>query len=99
MSSAVSVRRVPQRTCVGCGVVIAKRELVRIVRSVDGKVRPDPTGKKPGRGAYLHADRSCWDLAIKKRRLDKSLKVSLSAQDMEAVTSFAMSLPPTGERE
>ena len=90
-------KRTPQRTCVGCGSVISKRELVRIVRGADGTVRPDPTGRKPGRGAYLHADRPCWDVAIKKKRLEKSLKVSLSAQDMEALSSFASGLPSSEE--
>ncbi len=86
-------RRVPQRTCVACGAVIAKRELVRIVRGPDGAVRPDPTGKKAGRGAYLHAQRRCWELALKRKKLERSLKVTLSPQDAEAISCFAESLP------
>lgn len=85
-------RRVPQRTCVGCGTVGAKREFVRIVRGLDGDVRPDATGKKPGRGAYLHADAVCWTQALKRKRLEQSLKTTLSAQDLEALRAFAETL-------
>ena len=49
----VSVRKVPQRTCVGCGKVLPKKELVRIVRTPDNQVVVDKTSKKPGRGAYI----------------------------------------------
>ncbi len=87
-------RRLPQRTCVSCGTVSAKRQFVRIVRSPEGTVRPDPTGKKPGRGAYLCSDQACWANAVKKKRLERSLKVSLSAQDIEELTAFATTLAP-----
>ena len=58
------VKRMPQRTCVGCHQVLAKRALVRLVCGPDG-VRVDPTGKANGRGAYLHNQRSCWERALK----------------------------------
>jgi len=87
------LRRVPQRTCVGCGTVTAKRELVRIVRGPDGEVRPDPTGKAPGRGAYLHADRSCWETGLKKKKLERSLNVTLSPASLEVLRAFAAELP------
>ncbi len=86
-------RHIPQRTCVGCGSVTAKRELVRVVRGLDGEVRPDPTGKAPGRGAYLCARRSCWETALKKKRLERSLNVAISPQSVEALTAFAQDLP------
>ena len=86
-------RRVPERTCVGCGTTGAKRNLVRIVRGPDGSVQPDETGKKPGRGAYLHSDANCWSEALKKKRLEHSLKVSLSPSDLAALEAFAEALP------
>ncbi len=86
-------RHVPQRTCVGCGSVTAKRQLVRVVRGLDGEVRPDPSGKAPGRGAYLCAKRSCWEIAFKKKRLERSLNVVMSLQSLELLTAFAQSLP------
>jgi predicted RNA-binding protein YlxR (DUF448 family) len=86
-------RHVPQRTCVGCGAVTAKRELVRIVRGPDGEVRPDLTGKAPGRGTYLHAIRACWDTGLKKKRLDRSLNVALSPTSLKALSAYATTLP------
>jgi predicted RNA-binding protein YlxR (DUF448 family) len=86
-------RRVPQRTCVGCNSVTAKRQLVRIVRGLDGIVRADPTGKSAGRGSYLHADRSCWETALKKKRLERSLNVAISPESREALVAYAQDLP------
>jgi len=89
-------RRVPQRTCVGCGSVTAKRQLVRIVRGLDAKVRVDPTGKAAGRGAYLCANRRCWDAALKKKRLDRALNVTVSPASLEALVAYAHDLPSEG---
>ena len=86
-------RRVPQRTCLGCGSVTAKRQLIRIVRGLDGDVRVDPTGKAAGRGAYLCANRPCWDAAFKKKRLDRSLNVTVSPASLEALAAYAQGLP------
>jgi uncharacterized protein len=86
-------KHVPQRTCVGCGSVTAKRGLVRIVRGADGEVRPDPTGKAPGRGAYLHDLRACWETGLKKKRLDRSLSVSLTPASTDALLAYATMLP------
>lgn len=88
-------RRVPERTCVGCGTTGAKRSFVRIVRGPDGTVQIDDTGKKPGRGAYLHSDPACWSQALTKKRLEHSLKVSLSAADIAALETVAGALQPS----
>jgi hypothetical protein len=90
-------KHVPERTCVGCGTVTAKRALVRIVRGPDGEVRPDPTGKAPGRGAYLHASRSCWETGLKKKRLERSLNVALTTASREALINYAAALPEEGQ--
>ena len=81
----------------GCGTVTAKRGLIRIVRGPDGEVRPDPTGKAPGRGAYLHASRSCWETGLKKKRLERSLNVALSPASGDALTAYAATLPEVTE--
>ncbi len=60
------MKHVPQRTCVGCRTVMAKRQLVRVVRTADG-VLVDPTGKLAGRGAYLHDRRSCWESGLARK--------------------------------
>jgi len=71
-------KRVPQRTCVGCHTVQPKRQLVRLVRTATGSVEVDPTGKAPGRGAYLHNRRECWQKALAGGGLDHALKVTLT---------------------
>jgi predicted RNA-binding protein YlxR (DUF448 family) len=73
--------------------VTAKRALVRIVRGPEGEVRPDLTGKAPGRGTYLHASRSCWDAGLNKKRLERSLNVTLTPASREALFAHAVTLP------
>ncbi len=69
--------REPERTCVGCRGKGVKRELLRVVRSPEGAVRVDPSGKAPGRGAYLHRDRSCSDLAVGSGAFARALRAGL----------------------
>jgi predicted RNA-binding protein YlxR (DUF448 family) len=71
-------KRVPQRTCVGCRRVLPKRQLVRLVRTPQGTVEIDPTGKAHGRGAYLHDRPECWQSALASGALDHALKVTLT---------------------
>lgn len=84
------VKHVPQRTCVGCRTVMAKRQLVRIVRTAGG-VLVDPTGKLAGRGAYLHDHRSCWENGLK-GSLANALKVVLTPSDREHLETFMRTL-------
>jgi uncharacterized protein len=67
-------RRPPQRQCVACGQMRAKRELVRVVRTPDGTVCVDPTGKLSGRGAYVCPDAACVDRAVREERLARMLE-------------------------
>ncbi len=89
--TAKRVKHVPQRTCVGCREILAKRALVRVVRTPQG-LRVDPTGKLPGRGAYLHDRRSCWERGLK-GSLAHALKTELSDQDRETLMAFMENLP------
>jgi predicted RNA-binding protein YlxR (DUF448 family) len=66
--------REPVRTCVGCRQEAGKRALVRLVRAPDGAVRLDLTGRAQGRGAYLHREPGCIDLARRRRAVERSLK-------------------------
>lgn len=86
-------KHVPQRTCVGCREVLAKRTLIRIVRSSVG-VQVDPTGKAAGRGAYLHDQRTCWERGLK-GALSSALKIELTEQDRAELAAFAANLPDT----
>jgi hypothetical protein len=74
---------------VNCGSTTAKRELVRLVRTADGGVEPDPSGKKPGRGAYLCHDPECWRRALKGDRLEGALRTKLTAESREALRRYA----------
>jgi predicted RNA-binding protein YlxR (DUF448 family) len=94
--TAKRVKHVPQRTCVGCREILAKRALVRVVRTPQG-LRVDPTGKLPGRGAYLHDHRSCWERGLK-GSLAHALKTELSDQDREILMAFMVTLPEDGNQ-
>ncbi len=63
------MKKIPMRTCIGCNNAKPKKELIRIVKSSDGEVSIDFTGKKNGRGAYVCRDISCLEMAIKTKRL------------------------------
>lgn len=65
-------RKIPMRMCTGCGEMKPKQELVRVVRSPEGEVSVDLTGKKPGRGAYICRSAECLQAARKKRRLERA---------------------------
>ena len=64
----------PQRTCVGCRTRAARVELLRLV-VVEGSVTPDPAGRLPGRGAYLHPDPGCLDLALRRRAFPRAFRL------------------------
>jgi hypothetical protein len=89
------VKHVPQRTCVGCRTILAKRELIRLVRTPHG-VLVDPTGKLAGRGAYLHNKRSCWESGLK-GALAHALKTTLTMEDRERLEAFMHTLSPDDE--
>ena len=73
-------RKQPQRTCISCRQVLAKRELIRVVRRPDGCVVVDPRGKISGRGAYLCLQPECWQQALQDHKIERALAVKLDAQ-------------------
>ena len=75
-------RHIPERTCVACGSKKPKSELVRIASSPQGQVAVDATGKAPGRGAYV-CGAQCWDTALGRGRLARSLGRQFSKSDLE----------------
>lgn len=64
--------------CLGCRDMKPKKELIRIVRTVQGEIITDPTGKKSGRGAYVCKNDSCIDMAVKAERLSKALDTKVN---------------------
>ena len=65
-------KKIPMRRCLGCNESKPKKELIRVVRSPEGEISLDPTGKKSGRGAYVCRSRACLTEAIKRGRLDRA---------------------------
>jgi predicted RNA-binding protein YlxR (DUF448 family) len=86
-------RRMPTRTCIGCRQAEGKRTLIRIVRGLDQRVTVDRTGRAPGRGAYLHEARACWEKALKGATINHALKITPEPDDVEALRAFAVTLP------
>lgn len=84
-------KHIPQRTCVGCRTVQAKRTMTRLVRTPEG-VKIDTTGKLSGRGAYLHNLQTCWDAGLK-GTLGRALKTEITTQDRDRLVAFKNSLP------
>ena len=70
-------KKIPLRKCVGCDQRKEKKELIRVVRTPEGDVDLDTTGKKPGRGAYICPQRACLEKAFKNRRIERTLEIKL----------------------
>lgn len=70
-------KKIPVRKCTGCGEMKPKKELVRIVKSPDGEISMDLTGKKSGRGAYICREPACLAAAQKARRLEKAFECAV----------------------
>ncbi len=77
----------PERTCVGCRQTASKRSLLRVIRSADGMVRPDPSGSAVGRGAYVHREPTCVDLAIRRGGMARALRRGLKAEEAARLRS------------
>lgn len=70
----MAAKKVPMRMCVGCRVMRPKKEMLRVVRSAEGQVSIDPTGKAAGRGAYVCKDIACLERAMKTRGLERAFE-------------------------
>lgn len=81
----MKTKKIPQRTCIGCGEVKNKKDMVRIVRSPEGNVSLDRSGKKPGRGAYVCPDTACIEKAFQSKSLERTLQVKVSPETKEAL--------------
>lgn len=79
------MKKIPLRMCTGCGEMKAKKELVRVVRSKEGEISLDLTGKKSGRGAYVCPNIECLKKARKTRRIERSLDVKIPDELYDAM--------------
>ncbi len=81
------VKKTPLRKCTGCGEMKNKKDMVRVIRTPEGEIVLDATGKKNGRGAYICPDAECFVKARKSRGLERSLKVAIPAEVYDALES------------
>lgn len=83
-------KKIPMRQCVGCGEMKSKKEMLRVLKTVEGPIVLDVTGKKNGRGAYLCRKQDCLKKAIKGKGLERSFKMSIPTEVYESlVEEFA----------
>lgn len=78
-------KKVPERTCMACNTQKPKQELLRIVKSKDGIIEVDLTGKKNGRGAYICKDENCFNKIVKSKRLEKVFEMQLSEEVYDSI--------------
>ncbi len=89
-------KKIPMRMCVGCREMKEKRELIRIVRTPDGEVALDPTGKKSGRGAYVCRQAECLRRSIRQKQLERQLEITLTPEVTDALTAEMERLTAAG---
>lgn len=78
-------KKVPMRMCVGCREMKPKKELLRVVRSPEGALSVDATGRKPGRGAYVCRSAECLKKAIRQKQLERAFECALQDEVKEAL--------------
>ena len=85
-------KKIPMRMCVGCREMKPKKELIRVVKSPEGSLSMDLTGRKPGRGAYVCRSKECLKRAIKQKQLERAFECALgeevSAQLMQELEAL-----------
>ena len=74
------MKKIPMRTCVATGELLAKKDLIRVVRTPDKKVQVDLTGKANGRGAYLKRSQEALAIAQKKGSLKRALQIDIEQE-------------------
>lgn len=80
-----TVKKVPLRKCTGCGEMKNKKEMLRVLKTTEGDIVLDVTGRKNGRGAYLCQSRECFEKAAKSKGLERSLKCSIPQEVIESL--------------
>ncbi len=78
-------KKIPMRMCLGCNEMKPKKELIRVVKSPEGEISLDFTGKKSGRGAYICRSVECFNNARKGRRLEKAFSCKIDAGVYDAM--------------
>lgn len=93
----------PERTCVGCRRKAPRDQLVRLVRmtppdEAEPRIRWDPTGSAPGRGAWLHPDARCLDLAVRRGGLARSFRGAVRFEGLDELRGHLEALHPPEQK-
>ena len=81
----MSVKKIPLRQCIGCGEMKSKKEMIRVIKTAEGEILLDATGRKNGRGAYLCPSMECFKKAVKCRGLERSFKMAIPREVYETL--------------
>ena len=81
----MSVKKIPLRQCIGCGERKSKKEMIRVIKTAEGEILLDATGRKNGRGAYLCPSMECFKKAVKGRGLERSFKMAIPREVYETL--------------
>ena len=81
----MSVKKIPLRQCIGCGEMKSKKEMIRVIKTAEGQILLDATGRKNGRGAYLCPSMECFKKAVKGRGLERSFKMAIPREVYETL--------------
>ncbi|HET7474030.1 MAG TPA: YlxR family protein [Candidatus Limnocylindrales bacterium] len=95
-SGSPAPRRAPTRSCVACRTTREKRELVRVVRTPDGRITIDETGRLAGRGAYLCRDAGCWTRAVERGAIGRALEAPVPPELREVLLAGPTMMTMTG---
>ena len=81
----MSVKKIPLRQCIGCGEMKSKKEMIRVIKTAEGEILLDATGRNNGRGAYLCPSMECFKKAVKGRGLERSFKMAIPREVYETL--------------
>ena len=81
----MSVKKIPLRQCIGCGEMKSKKEMIRVIKTAEGEILLDATGRKNGRGAYLCPSMECFKKAVNGRGLERSFKMAIPREVYETL--------------
>ena len=78
-------KKTPMRQCIGCGEMKEKREMLRVLKTPEGEILLDATGRKNGRGAYLCKSAACLERAMKTKGLNRSFQMEIGSEVYESL--------------
>ncbi|HIQ99345.1 MAG TPA: YlxR family protein [Candidatus Scybalocola faecavium] len=92
----MGMKKIPLRQCIGCGEMKNKKEMIRVIKTPEGEIMIDATGRKNGRGAYICPSSDCLKKAIKSKGLERSFKMNIPKEVYEQLTKEMESIDQQG---